>query len=63
VIKKERLSLQQHAIMKYQRELRIITGKEKKRIRRPKTSLIFVNDDMRKAGRRHWRKKGKYRDE
>jgi hypothetical protein len=26
------------------------------RVRRPKTSLMDVNDDMRKAGVRHWRK-------
>jgi hypothetical protein len=27
-----------------------------KRVRRPKTSLMDVNDDMRKACVRHWRK-------
>jgi hypothetical protein len=32
------------------------------RVKRPKTSLMDVNDDMREAGIRHWRKEGEDRD-
>jgi len=59
VTKKTRLNLAGHLVRICDNEIpnRITNYNRKgeKRLRRPKTSLMDVDDDMRKAGVRHWK--------
>ena len=66
MMKKTRLDLSGHVVGMHGSEIpnRITSYNREgeKIVRRPKTSLMDVNDDMRKAGVRHWRKEGEDRN-
>jgi hypothetical protein len=65
-MKKTRLDLAGHVVRMLDNEIpNRITNYNREgetRVRRPKTCLMDANDDMRKAGVRHWRKEGEDRD-